>query len=163
MGGFHVKAFAATGFPAPGPIAIVGSTDTLQVIGNSGFGSFRYGVTPALADPVGRTGLAADLIRTMAATGRTQLDTWARAQESPVATVPDTTDCASCHIAGHVSNALATADAKFASLDRGPRVIGAADTFGDNLRAFGYFARDPMVSIRTANETAAVLRGLATR
>jgi hypothetical protein len=160
LGGFHVQAFSATGFPAPGPIKIAG--ETLQVINNAGFGvSFRYGITPAPIDAVGSTGLDGTAIGSLSATQKTQLSAWAFKQEAPVLSVPDTTDCASCHIAGHVSNALEAVDPKFATLDRGPRAIGEMEDAGDNLRAFGYFFKAPMVSIRTANETAAVLRALA--
>ena len=159
LGGFHVKAFPATGFPAPGPIKIVGD-ETLQILGNPGFGVPRFGVTPAPIDPVAATGLDTSAIPTLSATAKTKLNAWALKQELPALSVPDTTDCASCHIAGHISNALEAADVKFATLDRGPRVIGGAERQGDNLRAFGYFGKEPMVSIRTANETAAVLRAL---
>jgi hypothetical protein len=31
---------------------------------------------------------------------------------------------------------------------------------GDNLRSFGYFFKDAMVSVRAANETAAVVRAI---
>ena len=60
--------------------------------------------------------------------------------------------------AGHVTDALERAAPTLVSVDRGPRVIGAADGMGDNLRAFGYFTDAAQVSIRTANETAAVVR-----
>lgn len=157
LGGFHVKANAATGFPAAGAIKIIG-TETLQVVGNGGFGGFRYTITPDLADPIGRTGTDGLSIPALSATAKKKLSTWALAQQSPLATVPDTTDCTSCHIAGHVSNALEAADPRLVSLDRGPRVIGGAEKTGDNLRLFGYFFGEPVISIRTANETAAVLR-----
>jgi hypothetical protein len=160
LGGFHVKAFAATGFPAEGPIEIIGN-ETLQVISNSGFGGgHRYDVTPGLLDSTGNNGLDAPSIRLLPAADQTKLDAWARTQELPMSSVPDTTDCVSCHIAGHVSNQLELADPKFATLDRGPRVVAGAENTGDNLRAFGYFFAEPVVSIRTGNETAAVLRAI---
>lgn len=158
LGGFHVKANAATGFPAAGAIKIIG-TETIQIVGNGGFGGgHRYSITPDLADPIGRTGTDALAIPALSATAKTKLAEWALAQQAPLATVPDTTDCTSCHISGHVSNALEAADPRLVSLDRGPRVIGGSEKTGDNLRLFGYFLGDPVISIRTANETAAVLR-----
>jgi hypothetical protein len=163
LGGFHVKANAATGFPAAGPIKILGTNETLQVVANEGFGSFNYNVTPQIADTVGATGLSIFSLRQLNATQRKSVAAWAQRQESPTATVPDTTDCASCHVAGHTTNALGGIDAAFISLDQGPRAVGNAEAVGDNLRAFGYFGPDAMVSIRTANETAAVVRALATQ
>jgi hypothetical protein len=162
LGGFHVKANAATGFPAAGPIDILGSSETLQVIANQGFGSFNFVVTPSIADSAGTAGLSIFSLRQLTATQRKTVAAWALKQESPTKTVPDTTDCASCHVAGHTTNALGTIDPSLVSFDQGPRAIGASDTQGDNLRAFGYFGKDAMVSIRTANETAAVMRALAT-
>lgn len=158
LGGFHVRANAATGFPAAGPIRIAG--ETLQVINNEGFGGFRYSITPAPLDAAGTTGLDSLAIGSLPATAKTKLAAWTFKQESPLLTVPDTTDCASCHIAGHVSNSLEAAAPQLATLDRGPRVAAGAENTGDNLRAFGYFGAEPMVSIRTANETAAVLRAV---
>ena len=161
LGGFHIKATAATGFPAPGAIKIIGN-ETLQVLGNGGFGGgHRYTITPDLADPAGRTGTDSLAIPALSATAKKQLSAWALAQQSPLATVPDTTDCSSCHIAGHVSNALEAADPRLVSLDRGPRVIAGAERTGDNLRSFGYFGAEPVIAIRTANETSAVLRAIA--
>ncbi|HEY5926447.1 MAG TPA: hypothetical protein VIV11_32395 [Kofleriaceae bacterium] len=47
-------------------------------------------------------------------------------------------------------------------LDRSrPARRRSAERIGDKLRAFGDFFKEPMISIRTANETAAVLRALA--
>jgi hypothetical protein len=160
LGGFHVRANAATGFPAPGPIQIIGDA-TLQVISNGGFGAgHRFSVSPGLVDERGFPGLDSARIPTLTATQQRTLQAWARDQESPRATVPDTTDCVSCHVAGHVSVALEAADPQLGSLDAGPRVIAGAEGAGDNMRAFGYFFNEPMISIRTANETAAVLRAL---
>jgi hypothetical protein len=160
LGGFHVKAFAETGFPAAGPITIV-DNQTLQVINNSGFGGgIRYSITPGIADSAGNAGGDAATMQGLTATQRKSLQAWAIKQQSPLMTVPDTTDCISCHIAGHTSRTLEGLDASLITLDRGPRFIGGAETVGDNLRAFGYFGADPVISIRTANETAAVLRAL---
>jgi hypothetical protein len=161
LGGFHIKATDATGFPGPGSIKIVGSAETLQVIGNPGFGGINYSITPSIADPAGLPGTSAFSINDLTAAQRKTVAAWAFKQEAPTMTVPDTTDCASCHIAGHTTRMLEDVDAGLVTLDRGPRVIGGAETLGDNLRAFGYFGKEPMVSIRTANETAAVMRGFA--
>jgi len=164
LGGFHIKANAATGFPAAGPIKIVGSTETLQTVSNEGFGGgINYSVTPMIADSAGTAGLSAFSLRSLTATQRKAVAAWAQRQESPLATVPDTTDCASCHIAGQTTRTLVGIDPGLLSLDGGPRAVGGAETQGDNLRAFGYFGKDPMVSIRTANETAAVMRAVAKR
>ncbi len=161
FGGLHVKAFADTGFPAAGTIEIVGSSETIQVLGNGGFGGgIRYSISPAVADSAGENGGDATTMQTLTATQRKALAAWAIKQESPVMTVPDTTDCASCHIAGHTSRTLEALDPALITLDRGPRFIGGAEAAGDNLRAFGYFFQDPVISIRSANETAAVLRAL---
>ena len=154
FGGFHVKAFAATGFPAAGPIQIVGTTLTEQVIGNGGFGGgIRYSINPGVAEAAGRDGGDATTMQSLSATQRKALAAWAVKQEAPLLTVPDTTDCASCHIAGHTSRTLEALDAALVTLDRGPRLIAGAEAVGDNLRAFGYFGSDPVISIRTANET----------
>jgi hypothetical protein len=163
LGGFHIRAFPATGFPAPGPITIHGDDgdDTIQLIGNRQFGpGHRFSISPAPLDPVASIGLDSSLIAELPTTDKARLAVWAFAQNSPRLTVPDTTDCASCHIAGHVSTALEDAGFALAALDGGPRVVAGAERMGDNLRAFGYFGKQPMVSIRTANETAAVLRAL---
>ena len=160
LGGFHIQANTETEFPAPGPIEI--GNETLQVIGNGGFGGgHRFNVSPDLADPIGRTGLDALGIAQLSATAKQKLSNWAFAQTSPLRTVPDTTDCASCHIAGHVTNALERAAPSLVTNDRAPRVIAGAEGVGDNLRSFGYFGAEPVISIRAANETAAVLRALA--
>ncbi|MBP9089344.1 MAG: hypothetical protein KBG15_24695, partial [Kofleriaceae bacterium] len=160
FGGFHIKAQATTGFPSPGPISIFGSTLTEQTVSNRGFGSFAWTLTPEFADADGRKGTDAAMLATLPAKDKAKLYAWTQRQLSPKANVPDTTDCGSCHMAGHPAQVLEKADSKLKGLDRGPRVIGASDTGGDNLRAFGYFFKDAVVSIRAANETAAVVRAM---
>jgi hypothetical protein len=164
FGGFHIKAFPMTGFPAAGPIEIVGTQNlTSQIVGNSGFGGgIRYSINPGVADAAGANAGNAGTIGTLTATQRKALAAWAFKQEAPLMVVPDTTDCASCHIAGHTTRTLEQIEPALVTLDRGPRFIGGAETVGDNLRAFGYFGSDAVISIRTANETAAVLRALET-
>lgn len=160
FGGFHIKAQATTGFPSPGKISIFGSNLTEQTINNRGFGSFNWSMTPEFADADGRKGTDAAMLATLPAKDKAKLYAWTQRQLSPKANVPDTTDCGSCHMAGHPAQILEKADLKLPALDRAPRVIGASDTGGDNLRAFGYFFKDAVVSIRAANETAAVVRAM---
>ena len=160
FGGFHIKAQPTTGFPNPGKISIFGSNATEQTINNQGFGSFRWAMTPEFADADGRKGTDAALLAALPAKDKAKLYAWTQRQLSPNANVPDTTDCGSCHMAGHPALILEKADVKLPALDRGPRSIGASDTSGDNLRAFGYFFKDAVVSIRAANETAAVVRAM---
>jgi hypothetical protein len=162
LGGFHVQARAATGFPAPGPIKIVGSTKTVQNISNASFGAmFTYDMTPEFADAAGRSGASSFNFPTMSAADRGKVLTWARTQQNPTLIVPDTADCGSCHLAGHVRAGLEAADAKLITLDGAPRILGGSEKISDNLRTFGYFDRDPQVTARAANETAAVVRALA--
>ena len=78
----------------------------------------------------------------------------------PDAHLPDTTDCASCHVAGHVADRLERLRPELA-LPGPERELTAADDDFDNLRAFGWFGRFPHVSKRVAAETAAVLRFIA--
>ncbi|MGE0869243.1 MAG: hypothetical protein AB7P03_11795, partial [Kofleriaceae bacterium] len=159
LGGFNVKAEPSTGFPEPGRIDVLGSE--LQIVGNSGFGPFfEYNAMPDIQDPMGRPGLNGRALSGLDGATRSSVAAWAAAQNSPIANVPDTTDCASCHVAGHVGSALAAIDPALTDFG-GPRVITAAETQSDNLRAFGYFGTDAHVSARTANETAAVVRALA--
>ena len=164
LGGFHVQARAATGFPAPGPIKIVGSTRTLQTISNASFGAmFTYDMTPTFADAAGRPGASSFNFPAMSALDRRKVMTWAKTQQNPALVVPDTTDCGSCHLAGHVRGGLEAADATLITLDGAPRFLGGSEKISDNLRTFGYFGRDPQVTARTANETAAVVAALARR
>ena len=158
LGGFHVQAQPSTGFPAPGPISILGGV--LQVVGNSGFGTFAYGAMPEIADAAGRPGLTAAGLQALDAETRAGVAAWAAAQNSPIAHVPDTTDCASCHVAGHVGRALAAIDPALTDFG-GPRTLTIVDAQGDNLRSFGYFNKYAHVAPRTANETAAVVQALA--
>lgn len=163
MGGFHLQAREATGFPAPGPIKIPGASKTIQNVSNAGFFGFSYGVAPGFADPAGRPGLDQGAIAGLPEATRAALRTWATTQLDPARVVPDTADCASCHLAGHVFGALAAADPALARPDGAPRLVGGSDATGDNLRTFGYFGRDPQVAARAANETAAVVAALAAR
>ena len=77
----------------------------------------------------------------------------------------DTTDCASCHLAGHVAHFLETEDPALVTPAltalRGPRELGPAEDNGDNLRAFGYFNMAPVITQRVANETRQVVTAFA--
>ena len=160
FGGFHIKAEPATGFPAPGKIKIFGSNETEQTVNNHGFGSFDWSITPQFAEADGRMATSAASLQTLAAKDKAKVYAWTQRQLSPSVHVPDTTDCASCHMANHPALKLEQADKKLPALDRGPRVAGASDMGGDNLRAFGYFFKDVVISVRAANETAAVVRAI---
>lgn len=157
FGGFHVKANPTTGFPAAGPIKIIGD-HTTQTVGNGAFGSFRWSLNPGFLEKVGENGLDANAIPALSAIKQKNLYAWTQRQLRPELSVPDTTDCASCHLAGHIAQTLEAKNPAFPALDRGPRENPPQSVAGDNLRSFGYFFNTPFVSVRTANETAAVLR-----
>src|SRR5690606_32768403 len=95
------------------------------------------------------------------ARGRQAVHGWAMRQEDPARHLPDTTDCASCHLGGHVARTLEALEPGLLSAAiagrRGARAVGAAEGDADNLRAFGYFGATAHVAQRTANETRAVL------
>jgi hypothetical protein len=87
--------------------------------------------------------------------------------ENPTIDTPESVDCASCHLANRLRGYLdlrhppATApESRYVGQADAARVVGGAETNNDNLRAFGYFGVDPVVSQRTANETHAVLAAL---
>jgi len=127
-----------------------------------GFGTgFNFNVSPTFADADGKNGASSQGFAALPAAGRKTLHDWAVRQQQGTQTVPDTTDCASCHVADHVTRSLEASFAPLATFDRGPRMITGAEMQSDNLRAFGYFGKDAAISVRTANETAAVVRAFA--
>lgn len=165
FGGLAVRAYPATGFGPPGPLTIDAIDATLQNVSQSGVLDYEYSVEPAFADEIGRDGVSAAGTMALSAEARSALHDWATGIERPSEIVPDTTDCASCHLAQHVRAGLEAAEPALVSeaeaAERAPRITGAEDSNPDNLRAFGYFGFEPAISQRTANETAAVLAALA--
>lgn len=151
------------GFAAGGERLAIGGLGavTQQNVTRSTAGGQEYVVHPAFAEEDGRAGASARLIGRFDAQGRRQLHGWAMRQEDPARHLPDTTDCASCHLVGHVARTLEALEPELASASiagrRGARVVGAAEGDADNLRAFGYFGVHAHVAQRTANETRAVL------
>ena len=122
---------------------------------------FAYTVHPLFADKSGRLGASGVYLAKASPEERQSVHAWALRQESPSAHLPDTTDCASCHLSNHVGRRVeAVSDDLLFEANRPDRVTSPAETDADNLRAFGYFGRHPQVAQRTANETAAVLRRL---
>ncbi len=126
---------------------------------------YEYAVMPAFAEAAGRVGASGSRLRTMHAAERAEVHAWAMRQEDPASHLPDTTDCASCHLSGHVARHLEDLDASLITpaiaAARAAREVSLAERDSDNLRAFGWFGKHPMVAQRTANETAAVLRAFA--
>jgi hypothetical protein len=166
FGGFHLQARPETGFPAPGDIAIVGSDATLQTVSNNAFGlTFNYDLDPEFSDVAGRGGTSSSDLTGLGAAGRQKIYDWAIRQEQPQTHVPDTTDCAACHVSGRIALALEQLDPALVTPAiegaRGQRIIGATEPLADNLRAFGYFDASPHASQRTANETEAALAGFS--
>jgi len=166
FGGSHLGDWPGTDFPAAGPVTIVGASDeTLQTVTLPPTSGFRFSVGPEFADPVGRPGVDTDLLDAMDRPARAAVHAWAVAQEDPDALLPDTTDCAACHLAGRIGGYLEALDPTLVTpalaARRGPRRTSPAEDNRDNLRAFGWFFHDPHVAQRTANETEAVVRALA--
>jgi hypothetical protein len=126
---------------------------------------FAYSVTPQIGLPEGVAALGSASIAQAAAGGadavRPLLE-WARGVEDPARQLPDSVDCASCHLANRVGRHIERAHPEAATglPQPPPRTLGGAEQNNDNLRAFGYFDTHPAVSQRTANETAAVLAAL---
>lgn len=121
---------------------------------------FDYTVHPLFAEKDGRRGASGLYLDELPFEARREVHAWALRQESPNSHVPDTTDCASCHLANHVGRRLEDLSPELGR----PTVlrhIAINEPNPDNLRAFGYFDTEPQVAQRTANETAAVLSRLA--
>lgn len=121
---------------------------------------FDYTVHPLFAEKDGRRGASGLYLSELPLAARREVHAWALRQESPNSHVPDTTDCASCHIANHVGRRLEDLSPELGR-PAVPRHIAINEPNPDNLRAFGYFDTEPQVAQRTANETAAVLSRLA--
>ena len=126
---------------------------------------FEYAVIAAFAEPAGRIGTSGSRLRDLDAAARADVHAWALRQEDPAIHLPDTTDCASCHLSGHIARHLEDLDPSLVTpslaADRAARELSGVERDSDNLRAFGWFGKEPMVAQRTANETAVVLRGFA--
>jgi len=160
LGGFHVGG-------TNDKITIVGIGATQQNVTRSIAHTFEYDVVPAFMDPTGRPGASASRLDRLDPAARADVHAWAIRQQDPRQTLPDTTDCASCHIAGHTARHLEAAAPELVTpaigAMRGARVVGAAEHDADNLRAFGWFGKAPHVAQRTANETRAVLAAIGGR
>jgi hypothetical protein len=122
--------------------------------------TFDYTVHPLFAEKDGRRGASGTYLAELPLDVQRSVHAWALRQESPSSHVPDTTDCASCHIANHVGRHLESLSPELGRPEV-PRHIAINEPNPDNLRAFGYFDTEPQVAQRTANETAAVLSRLA--
>lgn len=160
FGGFHIGTWDE--FPAPGVIGIFGAFATLQTITRRmGASGFEYELEPTFAQDVGGPASRAEDLLALDAETRADVHAWAIRQEDPAVELADTTDCASCHLAGRAGRFLEEIEPSLLTSDllaqRAPRVIGEAGTNADNLRAFGWFANWPEVSQRVANETALVV------
>ncbi|MFO0678030.1 MAG: hypothetical protein U0169_15955 [Polyangiaceae bacterium] len=92
--------------------------------------------------------------------------TAARRLEDPTVHSPESTDCASCHLAHAAIVALGTR--KSADASTGPGVpsftsnVRSAGSPPSSFRAFGWFGKEPSVSARAANETSVVVDAFAT-
>jgi len=124
---------------------------------------FVYTVHPLFAEKDGRVGASGIYLTKATPDEKQRVHAWALRQESATGHLPDTTDCASCHIANHIGRRLEALDPSLPLESARPaRVSSPAESDPDNLRAFGYFGPHPQVSQRTANETAAILHRLRT-
>ncbi|HRE90734.1 MAG TPA: hypothetical protein PK095_16530 [Myxococcota bacterium] len=145
------------------PIAGIGAT--MQNVTRNRRGpdtdvTFDYTVHPLFAEKDGRRGASGLYLAELPLEARSEVHAWALRQESPSSHVPDSTDCASCHVANHVGRHLESLSPELGR-PTVPRHIAINEPNPDNLRAFGYFDTEPQVAQRTANETAAVLARLA--
>ncbi len=166
FGGFHLGTWPDTGFPAAGPIAIEGAlASSLQTVSRRVSDGFEFTVQPEFLAAEGRAGVSTSALRAMTAPERVVIHAWAIRQQDPAALTADTTDCASCHLAGHIAHFLETDEPALVTpalaAARGARELSPAEDNGDNLRAFGYFNMAPVVTQRVANETRAVVEAFA--
>lgn len=167
FGGFGIGTWPAeTDFPAPGPIPIVGTPETsLQMVTRRIADGFEYTVLPMFADATGHPGVSMETIRGLDAGARATVHAWAVRQQDPHVVTNDASDCAGCHLAGRIGDALEVLDPGLVTdevlIGRAGRLVGEADGNGDNLRAFGYFGSAAVVSQRVANETRAVVEAFA--
>ena len=132
---------------------------------------YEYTFTPApkvpedlsllLVSATAKTAAAADLEKALGAVARI---------ENPVKYGPDKLDCAGCHVAtvltAHAKDNLALDASGHADAFKSTRdltVRGKSATTPSSLRAFGWFAKDPMIAKRVVHETAAVLDDLEAR
>lgn len=122
---------------------------------------FDYTVHPLFGDKDGRRGASGIYLAELPLEERRKVHAWATRQESPASHVPDTTDCASCHVANHIGRRLEALSPELLPNDMAARYVARNQNDPDNLRAFGWFGDSPQVAQRTANETAAVLRRLS--
>lgn len=148
-------------------LPIAGIDATQQNVTRSIADRFEYVVMPLFAEREGRVGASATALERMEPEARREVHAWAVRQQDPTRHLPDTTDCASCHVSAHVARHLEALDPTLVSptlaAARGPRARGRAEAEPDNLRAFGWFGREPVIAQRTANETAAVLSAIDPR
>lgn len=161
FGGFDVK----SGKLVASPIATLG-TETVQTLNNGGFGGApRFSATP---EPKAKDDLTVlfDGIGAASATKTARQAAFDAAlrTENPTMNSPNTTDCASCHVAGAARNHAETkldvksagnanrfTQTKLPLTNTTEGVLG-----GENVRAFGYLGNKPAIAQRTINETAAV-------
>lgn len=148
-----------------GKLPIAGIDATQQNVTRSIADDFEYVVHPPFGDPAGRPGASSTRLGQMSASERADVHAWAMRQLDPEAHLPDTTDCAACHVAGHVARRLESVAPALLTPPlqqaRARRFVGAGDADPDNLRAFGWFMKSPAVAQRTAEETDAVLAAFA--
>ncbi|RYG79909.1 hypothetical protein EON77_08530 [bacterium] len=162
FGGFNLADYPQT-TGAAGPITIFGVNATKQTVSNMlpADKEVAYVVDPEFSDPVGRAGTNNTHFQSFTPDGseHTALAGWMNRQQDGAGLVtPDTSDCASCHLADHIRTAVETKlGARTGATITGEKLPSAADRFQDNLRAFGYFFDSPAISARTANETAAIV------
>ena len=165
FGGRAVKAYPDTGFGEPGPLEITAIGSELQTVNQDGVLDFAFIVEPAFAEDVGLPAASAADLAGLPPASQADVHDWAMRIERPTNTTPDSTDCASCHIAPHARAALEGLDPTLLSTaeaaELAPRTSGSEDGNIDNLRAFGWFGAEPVISQRAANESAHALAGIA--
>ncbi len=126
FGGFHISNRGNPEWPSPGDITMVGAdAATMQVVTLAFSLGFEYEVDPPFAEAAGRTAVDSAVLDGMDSAARKATHAWALRQEDPTVHVPDTTDCASCHVSGHIARHLEALDPALVTpalvASRGPR------------------------------------------
>lgn len=167
FGGVNLRGFSPAGDM---DIAGLPPGTRLQTVAGATSLSYRYSLTPDAAHlPALLTAIDGEKLGDVAPEALAAAYGALARVENPGLETPETSDCASCHLANRMRGYLdakhppATApDTRYPGQAQAPRVVSGAEMLNDNLRAFGYFDAAPVVSQRTANETHHVLEVLET-
>jgi len=169
FGGFNLRDFApGGGFPIAGLNGNV-LVQTVLENGRGGQGGqgggYAYTVTPGILRGELALVLNSGTAQNASLAERQRaMDALARV-ENPLVESADTVDCSACHLANRIRGNLQTSFGlssalSYSSASEASRLIGGAERNNENLRAFGYFDANPVISQRTANETLIVLASM---